>query len=279
MLQSIEHQSGLPIAFDPLSGAIHWPEGIAADKAHVRSFAEMREQIREPEASPPRDAVYTVYRHVARKVDAAAIRNARLRYDITIIPPGCFRGTRNEFVRTAGHYHTLLPGGPSSGGMTYPEVYEVISGRADWLIQRPRAENPSTLEAVFLIEAGPGEKALIPPGFGHISINAGTNPLVMANWISEDCTYDYGPFRKFRGGGYWLLEGEMPGTIECERNPGYAAVPELEKLRPKEIPELGLVRSRPLYSLAREPERLRFLNDPEPFLGLLGIDTCYRRVV
>ncbi|MDP3727483.1 MAG: glucose-6-phosphate isomerase family protein [bacterium] len=288
MLQSIEHQSGLPIAFDPVSGSIHWSEGIAADEPQVRSFSEMREQIREPEAVPPRDAIYTVYRHVARKEDAPAIREARLRYDITIIPAGCFQGTRREFVRTAGHYHTVPP-----SGIAYPEVYEVISGRAHWLIQRsarparlpdgqaggPETENPAALEAVYLIEAGPGEKALIPPGFGHISINAGTDPLVMANWISDACTYDYEPFRKFRGGGYWILEGETPGTVEFEQNPGYTAVPELKKLHPKEISEFGLVRSRPLYSLAQELERLAFLNDPEPFLESLDIDRGYRRVV
>lgn len=290
MLQSIEHQAGLPIAVDLAGGTIHWSEGMAADPPSVRTFAEMRELIREPEASPSRENIYTVYRNVARREDAGAIAAAGLRYDITVIPPGAFRGVRNEFFRTAGHYHALAAGRT----VAYPEVYEVISGRADWLIQRParlpagqagpaggtEAENPSVLEAVYLIEAGPGEKAVIPPGFGHISVNAGTETLVMANWISTATAYEYGPFRELHGGGYWILEGEaVAGTIEFERNPAYAAVPELAKLRPREVPEFGLLRSRPLYALAHDIGRLSFLNEPESALELLAVDRCYRRVL
>lgn len=286
MLQSIERQSGLPIAFDPVANAIHWLDGTAAGSTSIRTAVEMRDYIREPDAMPTQGSIYTVYRAVARREDAARISGANLRYDITIIPPGYFSGTRREFFRTAGHYHALLPGGPASGGMTYPEVYEVISGRAYWLLQRPAhpaggpaTGNPAILDAVYIIEAGPGEKAIMPPGFGHISINARPEPLVMANWISNVFTYDYEPFRRFHGGGYWTLEGETAATVEFEPNRNYERLPELIKLRPREIPALGLLRSRPLYGLAQNLEALRFLNDPEPFVELLTIDRCYYEAV
>ena len=128
MLQSIEHQIGLPLALDPTANAIHWPEGIAAAATSVRTFDEMREYIREPEARPTQHAIYTVHRGVARREDHERIRAAKLRYDITVIPPGYFVGRRREFFRTAGHYHASVP----HESLAYPEVYEVVSGRALW---------------------------------------------------------------------------------------------------------------------------------------------------
>lgn len=275
MLISLERQSGLPIAFDPSANAIHWPAGVAVGKISPRSAREMREYIREPGARADRETVYTVYREVARSDDALRIRASHLRYDITVIPPGHFAGERREYFRTAGHYHPEKPG----TGMAYPEVSEVLAGRAYWLIQRLEAGNPGVIEQTYAIEAGPGEKAVMLPGFGHISVNAFAEPLVMANWISNALADDYEPFRTLRGGGYWLVAGKVPETIEFERNPNYRAVPELRKLRPIEMPELGLIRSRPLYALAHDLGKLAFLNAPEQFTHLLTLDRCYGQVI
>mgnify|MGYP001585905555 FL=1 len=275
MLQSIEHQSGLPIAFDPSSNTIHWSEGIRAAETHVRTLAQMRDYLREPEAEAIASAIYTVYRNTARSDDRERIAAAGFRYDITIIPPGSFAGARNEFFRTAGHYHPLAP----DSAIPYPEVYEVIAGRVYWLLQRHASEDPAVLEEVYLVEAGPGEKAIMLPGFGHISINARREPVVMANWTADHFSNNYAPYRQFRGGGYWALEGETPETVEFELNTNYARVAELKKLRPREIPSLGLLRSKPLYGLAGNLEKLRFLSDPGSFAELLAVDTCYRAVV
>lgn len=275
MLQSLERASGLPIAFDPVSAAIRWPEGIDVEKTSVRTAAEMREYLREPEARPTREAIYTVYRDVGRRADREAIASAGLRFDLTVIPPGHFAGSRREFFRTAGHYHVL----PPPRRVPYPEVYEVVSGRALWLIQRPEGADPARLREIYLVSADPGEKALIPPGFGHISINAEAEALVMANWIAASTVYDYDPYRRLGGGGYLLLEGEVPDTVELAKNPAYQNVPELVKLRPREIPALGLLRSRPLYTLISQPAQLAFLTRPEEFADVLAIDTCYRKAV
>lgn len=299
MLQSIEHQSGLPIALDPMSGVLHLSESTTAEATSVRTFEEMRDFIREPDARPvsgkpladvgaaaptarasggarpTQDVIYTVYRGVARRDDAERIAAAKLRYDITLLSPGCFAGERREFFRTAGHYHAPV----AHTTTTYPEVYEVISGRANWIMQRPSAHDVAKLAEIYVIAAGPGEKAIIPSGFGHMMINAHAEPLVAANWIHSSCSYDYEPFRTFRGCGYWALEGQAAGTVEFALNPHYATVPNLGKLRPREVPELGLIRSRPLYALAGELEKLAFLSDPERFADILALDRCYRRVV
>lgn len=272
MLHSLERQSGLPLAFDPETNEIHWPDMVSVASTNQRSAHEMREYIRDPEAAAERETIYSVWRGVARTEDAERIRAEHLRYDITVIPPGRFAGDRREFFRTAGHYHPQKSG----TAVAYLEVYEVLSGRAYWLIQQPRTENSAIIEEIYAIEAGPGAKAIMLPGFGHISVNAFSEPLVMANWIGDAFAYDYEPYRRFRGAGYWVLEGESSDSIEFEANPNYERVPELKKIAPREMPELGLVRSRPLYALARDLEKLRFLNSPEEFTALLTLDRCYR---
>ncbi|MEK7108731.1 MAG: glucose-6-phosphate isomerase family protein [Patescibacteria group bacterium] len=272
MLQSLERRSGLPIALDPVAGTLEWPgDRLTVGRVHPRSFAEMRDFIAEPDAAPSRDPIYTVYREMIHAGDAERIRSAGLRYDITVIPPGHFAARRHEFLKTAGHYHPLKPGSE----ITYPEVYEVLSGRAYLLLQRPNQTHAAVIEKIYAVEAGPGEKAVIPPDFGHVSINCFREPLVMANWIARTPEYDYQPYRTFRGGGYWLLEGQSD-TIEFEANPNYSSVPELSKLRPREVPELGLLRTTPLYMLVHNLEKLRFLSAPEEFTKLLVLRHCYR---
>lgn len=275
MFQSIERRAGLPLAIDPATGTLHLPETVSAGGTSHRSLAEMREFIRDATARADRDPIYTVYRALAHRGDEAAIRSSGLRYDITIIMPGAFAGERREFFHTAGHYHAP-PAGQAGGAL--PEIYEVIAGRAYWLIQRPQPDDPAALEEVYIIEAGPGEKAVMPPGFGHISVNALAEPLVLANWIGESVAYDYAPYRRFHGGGYRLLEADGGAAIEFEKNPGYAIVPELVKLRPQELPAFGLFRSHPLYGLAHDPGRLRFLIGPDDFREALTVAGCYRRV-
>lgn len=272
MIIALQEKAGLGIALDSQTYAIKWSEGISAGETKPRTFAEMKEYIREPAARPTRDPLYFMHRDVAHSKDRDEIRARHLRYDITVIPPGCFVGERREFMRTAGHYHSLKPGTKA----TYPEVYEVISGRAYWLLQRPYAAGPERLEEIYAIEGGPGEKALILPGFGHLTINVSNIPLVLANWIDARCASDYGPYRRLRGGGYWLLEGSSPATVEFEKNANYASVAELKKLRPKEITEWELIESQPLYSLVDRITKLGFLNSPENYADILTLEKCYR---
>lgn len=275
MLQSLERQSGLPLAFDPSAGVLTWPaERIRGGEASERSADEMREYISEPDARTSAGIIYRVWRNLTHVGDDAALASARLRYDITIINPGVFAGAKREYFRTAGHYHYHPE--KRETGLTHPEVYEVLSGRAYFLIQRPEPGNPDALAELYVIEAGPGEKAVIPPGFGHIAVNVFPEPCVLANWIANGFTYDYEPFRRLRGGGNWLFEGPVSSTIAFETNPHYQRVPELEKLRPREVPELGLMRSKPLYTLSSNLEKLRFLSQPEEFTSLLTLKRCYK---
>lgn len=275
MLISLERQAGLPLLFNPDDNTIKFEDGVSAEKSGVRTIAEMKEYIAEPQAAVKSDPIYFVYRSVARSEDRGKIRSVALRYDLTVIPPGHFVDGRKEFFRTAGHYHPVKPGTNTA----FPEVFEVITGRVYWLLQKPEAGDPSKIGEIFAVEAGPGDKAVILPGFGHMSVNAFSEPLIMANWVSTEFAYHYGPYKNLRGSAYWMIEGSVPTTIEFKRNKNYAEVPELKKLRPREISELGLLRSKPLYFLAEELDKLDFLSSPERFAHLLTIDRCYQKAI
>lgn len=216
--------------------------------------------------------VYEVRRELYRKQEALRIKALGIRYDITLIFPGPLG---RELPKTFGHYHAFSP-----AGIAYPEIYEVLSGRAWWLIQKPRTANPKIIEEIYLIEAFEREKAIMPPQFGHVSINPeAKRELILANWIGTMFRYDYETFENLRGAGYYLLESkESAQNVKFEKNSYYDEVPEIIKLRPREIPELGITWSTPLYDLIKKPENLEFLTKPEKYLELLTIEKCFRRI-
>lgn len=168
-------------------------------KPQVRWLFDMKDVIYDREwlSSGKNIELYYMYRELSlSKNDALTMKEHGLRYDITIIPPrmlGC------EFVKTAGHYHPIVPG----TNTTFPEIYEVLNGEAHYLLQKPGDDG---IEDVILIKAGEGDKVIIPPGYGHLTINASNNELKMANWVARDFESIYAPIKE-KGGAlisFWI---------------------------------------------------------------------------
>ncbi len=157
------------------------------------------------ESTQQDDDAYYMYRGVAKK--------GGLRYDITEIP---FKMFGKEFPKTKGHYH---PG-------DYGEIYKVLEGRAIYLLQS------RTMEDIVAIETKAGEVAIIPPGYGHITINPGPKKLKMANWVSPEFDSVYEPIVEKEGAGYFYTED---GWV---KNKKYEKVPELRWEKPeKKLPD------------------------------------------
>ena len=138
---------------------------------------------------------------MCRVQDKELIAKYGLRYDVTVIRPGQIG---REFIKTAGHYHPLKP----QTEFSYPEVYEVLAGKAHYLLQTEPDEDG--IDAI-LIEAVAGDKVLIPPGYGHITINPGQEYLIMSNWVAADFSSIYGPIKELGGGAFlkWLQTVKM----------------------------------------------------------------------
>lgn len=243
MALDLQKISGLPISFDLKSLKLEFEGDFPFIKKSEISLDELRPYLKNPETKSGPSPVYCVWRYVHLKKDNEKIKAHNLRYDITLIPPGKIDG---EFVKTAGHYH-----------QSFPEVFEVLLGRAYFLTQS-FDNNPKNIKSVFLMEAGPGEKLLIPAGFGHNMINVFNEPLLTANWVSDKTVYDYESYKNNLGASYYFLDNG--NLVDIVKNQNYDSVPEIKKIRAKKD-------SRPLYALVNNLDKLRFLNYPKEFEG------------
>jgi len=207
------------------------------------------------EDASDRDAYY-MYRDLSlTPTDADTITRHQLRYDITIIPP--FQ-MGLEFVKTYGHYHPRV--NPELR-YTYPEVYEVLEGDAHFLLQH--AQNEYVVDEIILVKATRGDKVIVPPNCGHVTINPSEKTLRMANWVCRSFESLHEPYTQYHGGAYYEL---INGRLLLNR--AYDKVPESRIAYPKETPECGLVKRKPMYELIEEPFLLEFLTAPEKHSAL-----------
>ena len=53
-----------------------------------------------------------------------------------------------------------------------------------------------SIKDVILVKAQQGDKVIIPPGYGHLTINASNKVLKMANWVARDFESIYSPIKE-----------------------------------------------------------------------------------
>lgn len=224
----------------------------------VRTIDDMRGVLADPGCTAAADQpLYFMYRHLALSEDDRRwLEEQHLSYDITVIPPQTICG---EYVKTKGHYHIENP-----EGVGYPEIYEVLEGEGHYLLQNHDASD------VIMIRAVAGQKVLIPPGYGHVTINPGTEDLVMSNLVSTEFSSDYAPYVEKGGAAYYEMEG---GALV--KNPAYPHASPVRHLAPVEVSDLDLTRRTPLYDLVGRPASVAFLNHPEQFMQIFAGLTEY----
>ncbi len=223
----------------------------------VRKLGEMKEVVFDKRFLSTANMdmeLYYMFRDVSKnEEDANAIKEQGLRYDITIIPPNKLG---SEFVKTAGHYHPC----PTGSDITYPEIYEVLEGEAHYLLQRMEEEGGTEkITDVVLVKAKEGDKVIIPPNYGHVTINPSEATLQMANWVASAFSSIYEPVKRREGAAYFeLTNGEFV------KNEIYEDAPDIRFLKPSDtwINGIELDKETELYDLIREPAKLVFLTNP-----------------
>lgn len=228
--------------------------GAVTRSPDVRVLDEMRSLLLDDDFSRSAEnrPLYYMYRDLYKEQHKQTIRDRDLRFDITVIPNARLG---REYVKTKGHYHP-----ENDHGVPYPEMYEVLDGTAHYLLQR---EDGDSVDDVILVEASAGDTVIIPPGYGHITINPGTQPLKMANWVSTRFESRYGPIEANDGGAYFETI-----TDEFVPNKAYGDLPDLRFCDPTTVQELGITPDRPMYELIDSPDNLAFLNRPHKFQWL-----------
>jgi glucose-6-phosphate isomerase len=224
--------------------------GPGTVEPEVRRLSDMRDVVYDIDwlKTAPDTDLYYMYRDLAMsRNDRSIILDHHLRYDITVIPP---KKLGVEYVKTAGHYHPCIEG----TSCTYPEVYEVLHGTAHYLLQRC---DGGRITDVVMIEAGEGDKAIIPPGYGHVTINPSNKELKMSNWVSRDFSSLYEPYKKCGGAAYFELADGLVRNGRCDH------IPDIRLLKPANIAKAGLSKGREMYGLVRDVDKLAFLNMPQ----------------
>jgi len=185
--------------------------------------------------------------------DKKKIESARLRYDITIIPTLTLG---KEFNKTAGHYHS-----DAAKGISYPEIYEVLEGEAYYLMQSIIKNN--SVDDAYFVHATAGDKVIIPPNYGHFTINASDKNLVMANWVCIDCVSDYSKVEEKQGACYYAVLKNKKNETNWIPNKNYREISKLRILNQTNFPEFGLEKE--MYKLVNDLEKLNFLIQPEKY--------------
>jgi len=197
--------------------------------------------------------LYFMYRDLYLSwTDREKLIEQGLRYDITIIPPAMLG---KEYIKTAGHYHPLTAG----GSVTYPELYEVLEGEALYLLQK------SDLSDVVAVYAKAGDKVLVPPDYGHVTINRSNKTLKMANFVARDFSSLYQPYREKGGGAYFFT---LEGWIRNPRCEKAAQLRRIEAPGSSSLASIGLKKGREMYPLLREPGALEYLTRPDDHIEL-----------
>lgn len=257
MKVDLEEKSGLPIALDLESLKVIFNPPLSEIEPDVRTVVEAQSYLYEKGLTKPEE-LYYMYRGVSLPEHQEIWSKNNLRYDLTLLRPDPLG---REFNKTVGHYHPLVPG----TDLTYPEIYEVLYGEAYYLLQKVRfLDGKQYLERAVVIIAQAGEKVIIPPGWGHITINPNDEePLLMANITADGFASIYEPMKEANGGAYFLLTDGF-----WEENGRYEGLDrfKMDMLRAFSLEEEGISFAKPLYSLGIEaPQTFEFLNKPQDF--------------
>lgn len=225
----------------------------------VRKLGDMMEVLYDRDYANGADKgreLYYMHREQGRPADSAKFAQYDRRYDITVLPPARLG---KEFTKTVGHYHELSG---ASGHKSFPELYEVLHGTAHFLMFRRKisggVDEDDCIDDAVLLEVRAGEKAYMPPNYGHIMINPTSEVLVTDNIVQRTFKSIYEPVGKMKGGPYFeLVDGS------AVPNPRFESLAPLRKVRAtshEETLALGLDAKKPIYDLFLEsPEKFGFL--------------------
>lgn len=261
MLKELKN-SGLPIYYNEESGLLAFSAPLIYDGYGTKKLKQMKGLFEHDENNDPEETVYDVYRNIRFPEDEESLQCDKFAYDITIVKQGMIGEERKK---TSGHYHSWNKMRTS----TYPEVYEVISGTAIYILQR--ADNFEDLnyenlkiDDIIVVRVQAGQAIIIPPNYGHCSINGGEGDMIFSNLAYTPCSVDYAPVRHYHGLGAYI--GYANGKLTVKKNGNYSNLPNLKFAEVKENEHLGIVFNKPIYQSYKEhPEAFDFLGNVDKF--------------
>ncbi|OQB05548.1 MAG: glucose-6-phosphate isomerase [bacterium ADurb.Bin212] len=240
---------GLPVTLLD-NNKLEFGGGVDLEKMSVRTLADLAVVVKDEKLRLSDDPAYYMYRGVHKIGDEDKLSSNNQRFDLTVIPAG---NLGEEFIKTSGHYHPVKEGTT----VEYPELYYVVSGQATYIMQK--RSTTGEIEDVILARVKAGEAILVPPFYGHVTINELNEPLIMANWVEANFSSVYGDFEEKRGAAYYLMNNELR-----IKNNAYGDVPEIREAQSNPVC-LSELKDLPIYDYSKFIEKLELLANPEKY--------------
>ena len=173
--------------------------------------------------------------------------------DLTVINPG---KVGKEYVKTVGHYHGYVDG----TDIAYPEIYEAITDGFEYLLQSEPDEDGGVDVIWVITEAG--DKVVMPPNYGHVSMNVGDKPAIEMDIQKRDNPNqsNYSLFKEKIGGALVRTSDGLKENINYKIN-------SIKIVRPLEKPDWGITKGKLLYdSFVESPEKFEWLIKPQNYI-------------
>ncbi|WP_227761786.1 glucose-6-phosphate isomerase family protein [Zhaonella formicivorans] len=220
------------------SGLLKFADHVVHPEPEIRLLEDARNVFMKKTAEPGDKPLYYMYRGVHYEGDAQLFADNGIRHDLTVILPGKID---REYNKTIGHFHPAKP----NSSETYPEYYEVLHGEALYVLQKN--SRSGEVEEIMAVEAKKGDKVFIPSGYGHVTINPGEMPLVMANLIESTFKSLYEPFAAKKGAAYYYVETDN-GRGDFVKNQNYHNSVGLKIMAAPNLPQpVNLNKEKTLY--------------------------------
>jgi glucose-6-phosphate isomerase, archaeal len=226
--------------------------GVFGPVPEFRELGAIRQSLLDPTCDGP-DPVYGIVMDVGEEVHKPELEGRQLLYGVVAYSSGQLG---REPIRSQGHIHKIS----NHSGWSAPEVYEIWQGRAVVYIQEFVADDPGRC---FAIEAGVGEKVVVPPKWAHATISVDpTQPLIFGAWCDREYGFEYSEVRA-RGGLAWFPLFNDGNQLEWYPNSKYRT-DKLEKRKARRYVELGLDTDIPIYQLFKNNfDSFNWVSKPE----------------
>jgi glucose-6-phosphate isomerase len=218
--------------------------------SRVRKLEEMRDVLLNQNflnSKNKDDILYYMFRAAGEEKNRAAFQTNNLLHEVTVMNNYDLGG---EFNKTFGHYHPIC-----KNNLSYPEIYEVIYGEVLYIMQKKCDDGHYDVK---LVHAKAGDKVIMEPNYGHISVNIGKTLLIELD-MRVNFEADYQSIKDVHGGAVYVTDKKNVIINQNYKNVS------ITHTNAKKIRFLD-AKKRLYDEFIAHPERFDFLNDPELLL-------------
>ncbi|MHA1198970.1 MAG: glucose-6-phosphate isomerase family protein [Candidatus Heimdallarchaeaceae archaeon] len=200
------------------------------------------------EGKDEEEEVFRTYEGIRRVEDKELWDD--IRFDVVIVQSGVLGDT---FKSTMGYYRSL-----AENGYNYPEIYQIVDGYAEILLQQPGEKHEQVKDAV-MFRAQKFDAIIVPPVYGISIINPSEKRTILARIRADEAKEITKEFEKTKGTCYTRKE-----EGKWAFNENYEEIPQLRLGEPQNKWKT-VKRGIPIYaSYVYRPKHFQILKEPDP---------------